>query len=449
MRSWSIRIRLTVIATVVVTVLCVIASALITASNHGQVHEQRLSSAEAAAMRTVHLIKRGELTREIPRSAVRSGTVQVVDAQGRVRSGTGDLGSLPRLSRLEPPGNVTTGSAVQCGIPSMNGCKIVVVFRVYEADGDWSVYSLDDPVPWYISASFLGQVVGWSLLLIAFTAVGTALVVGRALRPVEDIRAQAWQIGLAVAGGRDFGRRIALPPHHDELRALTITANDMLARLEASIVREREFTSNTSHDLRTPLTAMRTELDEALLYPHDTEWESLARRLLASVERLQNLVEDLLVLARLDAGTGRKHERLDLGDVVAEELHRQRTDRNIRIDSDIQEAVVNGSRIQLARLFNNLLNNALRHADQNVTIRVRTEGRHAILEVGNDGDTIPPDLREAVFDRFTRLDPSRTKDTGGSGLGLSIVREIAAAHHGTATLADTDRTLFIVRIPRA
>ncbi|MDX6741422.1 HAMP domain-containing sensor histidine kinase [Actinocorallia sp. A-T 12471] len=448
MNAWSIRTRLTVIATAVMAVLCVVASALLTLVNHGQAVTYRVEEAQAVALKTVHLIKRADLPRVIPPNVSDGGALQVIDAKGVVAAGTGNLAAKPRQSPLIPPDDDTTGTGVTCDLPDIPGCKIIVVFRVYEPDGDWYVYSFDDVVPWYISDGFLGQLVAGSLLLLAFTAIGTALVVGRALRPVEHIRRAAKEIGASVAGGRSFGSRILLPAHHDELRALAVTANEMIDRLEASLVREREFTSNTSHDLRTPVTAMRAELDGALLHPGDTDWPATAERLNESVDRLQAIIEDLLVLSRLDSGAVGEKERLDLSRLVRDEVARRKDDDRIEVEADA--VYVEGSRLHLARLFTNLLDNAVRHAAERVVIRVYAEPPCAVLEVENDGDTIPPAMREAVFERFTRLDASRTKDTGGSGLGLAIVREIAHAHQGSASVADIPTgTCMEIRLPLA
>ncbi|MCD0452978.1 HAMP domain-containing histidine kinase [Actinocorallia sp. API 0066] len=447
--NWSIRTRLTVLAATVMALLCVAGSALIMLLNYGQAVNYRTEAAQSVALKTVHLIKRAELPRVIPRAVASHGKIQVVDARERVTAGTGTLGQGPRISSLIPPQDDTTATAQQCRLRGLTGCNIVVVFRVYEPDGDWYVYSFDETVPWYISDLFLGQLAAATVLLTALTALGTALVVGRALQPVEHIRRAAKEIGESVVDRRVIGCRIALPPHHDELRALAVTANEMLDRMEASIVREREFTSNASHDLRNPITAMRTEIDEALMYPDETDWPGTADRLALSVDRLQDLVEDLLALSRLDSGALGAREDLDLAELVEGELAQRPPD--VRLETDLQPVTIRGDRIHLARLVTNLLDNAARHASRHIAVRVYPDGRDAVLEVENDGDTIPPDMRETVFERFTRLDASRTKDKGGSGLGLSIVREVALAHHGTATATapqPTPGTQITIRLPR-
>ncbi|ROO84993.1 signal transduction histidine kinase [Actinocorallia herbida] len=453
MGSWSVRTRLTVIGCLVMALLCVVISALGTALGYGHETRERVDQAEATALKTVRLIRSGELPREIVTSS-RSSIVQVVDAQGRVQAGTAPQGLGPRLSTQRPPADETAGTEVECDLPGLHGCKIVVVIRVYRPGGDWYVYSLEDAVPWYVGDLFLAQMILASLAIVALAGAGAYQVIGRALRPVEEIRAQTGQISAAVLAGRSTGHRITLPPQHDELRALAVTSNEMIAHLETSLLREREFTSSTSHDLRTPLAAMRVELDEALLHPDDTDWPPLARRLLTSVDRLQQLVEDLLVLARLDAGAAQDQQVLDLADLVQGEITRLRGTDALPDELDLEvrtgPAPVHGSRIQLTRLFDNLLDNALRHADHRVGIDVRTEADQVVLQVANDGDAIPEDKREAVFERFTRLDASRTKDTGGSGLGLTIVRDIAHAHHGTAHITPSpEGTRVTIRLPRA
>ncbi|GAB2856217.1 hypothetical protein GCM10022221_64800 [Actinocorallia aurea] len=447
MGGWSIRVRLTVLATVVMTLLCVLGCVLITVFNYEQAGVFRAEQIEASALKTVHLIKRGALTTVLADPGPPTTALQVVNARGEVVAGTGALGTQDRLSRLVPPKDDTTRDGTMCNVADTPGCLVVAVFRVYQGDGDWYAYAFGEPVPWYISVQFVGQLLTCSLLLILLTACGTALVVGRALSPVEQIRRDAAEIGDHVADRKAEGRRVPLPAHDDELRALTVTVNALLARMEESIQHERRFASDASHDMRSPITAMRMELDDAFDNPDDTDFEELAHRVAGSVDRLQRLVDDLLALTRLDAAAPAARERLDLAALVGAEITHREPDERVEVHA--QHVLIDGSRSQLSRLVANLLNNACRHADRHIRIHIYRDGDDAVLDVDNDGDTIPAEQREAIFDRFTRLKDSQTKDKGGSGLGLAIVREIATAHHGTATATTSPLgTRLRIRLPR-
>jgi signal transduction histidine kinase len=193
---------------------------------------------------------------------------------------------------------------------------------------------------------------------------------------------------------------------------------------------------------------MRTQLEEALLYPDDTDWPQMTKAVLAGVERLQALVADLLALARLDAGTPLAHDSTDLAQLAGAELDHRTCKKQIIRDLH-RGTYTHGDRLRISRLLANLLDNAERHATSQISVIVRPENSTAVLEVIDDGAGIAPELREMVFKRFTRLDASRSRDAGGTGLGLAIARQIAEAHQGTLTIEDSQRgARFVLRLPR-
>ncbi|MDX6432840.1 MAG: hypothetical protein QOE54_5206, partial [Streptosporangiaceae bacterium] len=201
-------------------------------------------------------------------------------------------------------------------------------------------------------------------------------------------------------------------------------------------------------DLRSPITAMRVQVEEAKLHPDETDWPKMADAQEASLDRLEAIVTDLLTLARLDARAPLTRDPTDLGQLVGAELHR-RTYR-MQIIEDLRHNVfISCDRLRITRALTNLLDNAERHATSKITVIVRTDGPAATLEVIDDGAGIAPDQREMVFDRFTRLDASRDRDAAGTGLGLAIAREITEAHEGTLTIQDSERgARFVLRLPR-
>jgi signal transduction histidine kinase len=286
-------------------------------------------------------------------------------------------------------------------------------------------------------------------LLLLLTWFGVSRVVVRTLAPVHNITKRLAEI---TAGGG--GMRLPVPENvDDEIRTLAWTGNQMLERLEAAMKKQQEaveqqrrFAGDASHDLRSPITAMRTQVEDALLNPEDADWRATGEALLASLDRLQAIVTDLLTLTKLDAGAPSSREPVDLCELVATETGRPRT-KNV-VTTLQPDVAVTGDRLQLARLLTNLLDNAERHAESQILVTVRRQGRQAVLEVLDDGAGIEPGKRETVFQRFTRLDAARNRDAGGTGLGLPIAREIAQAHGGTLTIEDSERgARFVLRIP--
>jgi signal transduction histidine kinase len=281
-------------------------------------------------------------------------------------------------------------------------------------------------------------------LLVAMLAVIIWRMLGAALRPVDALRAGAEEI----TGGTRAGR-LPLPESRDEVYRLAVTLNGMLHRLDAARARQRAFVADAAHELRSPLTNMRTELEVAQRLP-DTDWPALSADLLTDVDRLNRLVDDLLLLARSDDGAppGRspaaRLASVDLGGLVADVASRYPNVGYAR-----QEVIATVEPDAIGRVVANLLDNAERHAREKITVEVAEEDGQARITVSDDGPGIPAADRERVFDRFTRLDDARARDAGGSGLGLAIVRELVRRHHGTVTLGDAAPGLRVdVRLPR-
>ncbi|GAA3163230.1 hypothetical protein GCM10010466_62730 [Planomonospora alba] len=275
--------------------------------------------------------------------------------------------------------------------------------------------------------------------LLALVAVLTWLAVGRALAPVSAIRAE-----LADITANDLHRRVPVPRSRDEIARLAETTNRTLDRLELAVGRHRRFVADAAHELRSPLAVLRTRLELAPPLPQVAE-------ALADVGRIQALTSDLLLLARLDAGEPLRSEEVDLGQVAAEEATRSRPRTQVRVTLEVaSDVLVRGSAEQLRRLVANLVDNAVRHADSAVTVRLAAREGEAVLEVRDDGPGIPAEHREAVFDRFTRLDEARDRDAGGSGLGLAIARDIAVRHGGAlAVVPGTPGACLRARLPLA
>ncbi|MES5817085.1 HAMP domain-containing sensor histidine kinase [Streptomyces sp. RG80] len=281
------------------------------------------------------------------------------------------------------------------------------------------------------------MLVGFPLLLAVVAAV-TWLVTRRALRPVEGIRREM----AAITASEDLARRVPEPDTHDEVARLARTTNETLAALESSVERQRRFVADASHELRSPIASLRTQLEVGAAHPELLDVPGAVE----DTVRLQRLAADLLLLARLDAGEGPGDKRLDLGEVARREA-RGRDGVSVEA-ADVEVA---GSRSQLERVIGNLLDNAQRHARSAIGVSVRRDGAWAVVEVADDGDGVAVADRERIFERFVRLDEARSRDDGGAGLGLAIARDVAARHGGTLTVRDAPAggALFELRLPLA
>ncbi|MFD0153564.1 sensor histidine kinase [Streptomyces sp. NPDC055721] len=273
------------------------------------------------------------------------------------------------------------------------------------------------------------------------------LAATRSLRPVEAIRRE-----LADITGQSLDRRVPVPPADDVVARLAVTTNDTLDRLEQASARQQEFVADAAHELRSPLAGLRAQLETALRHPDSvTDWQEVVAEAAADVVRLQALADDLLLLAS-HRSTAAVRERVDLAalaeDLVREHQHLPDAAHLTLTCETPAPAVVHGDATRLERLLRNLLANACRHATSKVEVEAVVAGSTITLTVADDGPGIPPDDRSRVFDRFTRLDASRTRTSGGAGLGLPIARDIATHHAGTLTIADSARgARLVARFP--
>ncbi|MCO5995691.1 sensor histidine kinase [Actinoallomurus rhizosphaericola] len=264
-------------------------------------------------------------------------------------------------------------------------------------------------------------------------AAGTVwLVVGWALRPVEKIRHAVTEITAA-----DLSRRVPEPGTGDEIGNLAQTMNDMLARLEDSALRQRRFVADASHELRSPLAAIRTTLEVGIVHPDRAPWPDIAQRAVRQSARLEDLVQQLLLLAKADDRQLAAQRRPVALGALLEEVRATTVTRHIDVEiTATPDAVTIGNPEHLSRMFRNVLDNAIRHAEHRVLITAAATAETVRIEISDDGPGIPVEERERVFDRFVRLDASRQRASGSTGLGLAIAREIAAAHDGHIVITD-------------
>ncbi|MFJ9849925.1 ATP-binding protein [Streptomyces sp. NPDC101150] len=282
------------------------------------------------------------------------------------------------------------------------------------------------------------MLIGLPLLLLVVAGV-TWLVTRRALRPVEGIRGEM----AAITASTDLSRRVPVPAAQDEIGRLARTTNETLAALESSVERQRRFVADASHELRSPIASLRTQLEVGVAHPELLDVPGAVE----DTVRLQRLAADLLLLARLDAGERPAPARVDLAALVREESSQRAGDRVAVRAGELAGVEVAGSRGQLGRVLGNLLDNAQRHAASVVRVAVVREGEWVVLRVDDDGPGVPEEERERIFERFVRLDDARARDDGGAGLGLAIARDVAVRHGGS--LAVREGSAFELRLPVA
>ncbi|MBE3001085.1 HAMP domain-containing histidine kinase [Nocardiopsis sp. HNM0947] len=453
MRPRSIRARVTTGAVLAfalfMCVILVVSSVLI----RDLAREQNIDRADAAAREMAAHVATERYGNTIPVSEPIT-RMQVVDHEsGEVLASSDALRGQAPITDEEPEGDDRRISTPVCGDIAGGGedeCFLVVGYEVPDsAYGDDVTVLAASRTPGFLATNLLDLVlVGAAGLL----TVGTGFViwygVGRALRPVRSISAEMERISAS-----DLHRRLPDSGTGDEIAELVHTANESLEQLESSVTRQRRFVSDASHELRNPITGMRTKLEVELSDPDPDlrARERLLTGLLSDTERLENIVNDLLELARVETGEPARREPADLAEVVAGEFSDHRRYPALRIHTP-EPVPVQVNRLRIVRVLTNLVANAERHMDSRIDVYVRKDGDTAVVEVHDDGSGIPEQDRERVFERFSRLDESKERDPGGSGLGLPISREIVQGHGGTLTAGHSlllGGAVFTIRLPLA
>ncbi|MEU2308489.1 sensor histidine kinase [Streptomyces misionensis] len=310
----------------------------------------------------------------------------------------------------------------------------------------WTDQQRLNTTTWWLAGGTLG--------LTLVIAGGTWLVVGRVLRPVDGIRTQFAALSLSR-----LDQRIPEPRGGREFTQLVATMNSALDRLDAAAARQRQFTSDVAHELRTPLACLRAELELALTGSGTAHWPNAARDALQDTLHVQDITTNLLLLARLDAQAAQSKtlltKHVDLSDLIRGTVARRGAPDHLSlvVTAPDEPVPVTGHPGLITRVLENLLDNAERHAATTITVTLTADHDHrqAVLDVANDGSPIPPEHQETIFERFSRLDDARTRDAGGTGLGLAIARRITTLHHGTLVLAPGQEghvgARFTVRLP--
>ena len=456
----SVRVRITFAATLVTAVAVgVVGWLLVRTVENAQIRRLR-DDVNANLDQVVTRLQAGDdPTEAVEAATASSGFVVITDGRGRIvaASASAPAGATRNPPPPPPPppppllpSDGDAGEEVRLAI-GVSGEPEQVGFReVDTASGRLILMGAAavDPVTRSIDA--LRRALRFGLpALVALVAAVAYLLVGRALRPVEAIRAE-----VDAITGSTLHRRVREPPTNDEIGRLARTMNAMLDRLDTTATRQRQFVADASHELRSPVAAIRTGLEVARRKADRANWPAVADTALAEESKLEALLDDLLLLAKHDEnGTPARHlAPMNLSALLSAEAQRPRrvpVDVALPNGNATEPVVVPGADHELDRMVANLVDNAARHAATAVQIGLTTHNDVVRLTVDDDGPGIPPGDRERIFERFVRLDTSRTRDQGGSGLGLAVVRSIVAHHRGHVRVEDspTGGARFIVELP--
>lgn len=372
--------------------------------------------------------------------------VQVVSSTGVVLASSPAIEGEPPVAEVAPPpGQVSVFQ--RRGLPIGEEEPFVVVARGVQTRSEGSVVVLVarslESVEQATSVVAGLLAVGYPLLLLVVGATSYWLT-GRSLAPVEAMRARVSSIGDT----HDLSSRVPVPPGEDEIARLAQTMNGMLSRIEQMVQAQRRFVGDASHELRSPLATIRAAHEVAALHPEASDWDTTSREVVGELDRLDRLVSDLLLLARGDEDElGLTFSDVDLDDLVRAEAARlQHSGLHVRLSAP--PVRVRGDLHALSRCIRNLTDNAARHATTEVHLVLWSGSAEAVVEVIDDGPGISVADRERVFERFVRLDQSRARHSGGTGLGLPIARQIARAHGGDVVCVDAPRGAHLrLRLP--
>jgi signal transduction histidine kinase len=449
-RRLGVRMRSALAAGLVVAVASLLAGGVLLVTARGiLIDNVSAAAADRAGQVSAALTARDESALEsaLRPAAPGNTVVQVLDPSGTVVRSSAAIAGIPAMSALRPLAGQRLHESKELPIGQDAPFRILAV-GVALPSGDRTVLvaesmdAVDDGTEAIIAALLVGMP-----LLAVVVGIATFVFVGRTLRPVEAMRRQA-----ATITATNLHARLPVPAADDEIAALAATMNTMLDRIETASAAQRRFVADASHELRSPLATIHANADLLAGAGLDEAPARSVQRIHGESGRMARLVDDLLLLARVDDHELRlRRDEVDLDDLVYAERERVAAEHpGLRLDGGVEPVRVIGDPDQLTRVLRNLVDNAVRHARHAVTVGLTARDGYGEVVVGNDGPAIAAEDSERIFDRFVRLDDSRSRQGGGAGLGLAIARDIVAAHQGTLSVDDRcEGAAMKVRIPVA
>ncbi len=433
----SVRVRITLITTLVVGGALAAGSLALVNGVHESIESEIAASERTDLVNIANQLVAGRPLESIVLRTAPVGTIEILDEEGEIHhpivEGTGwqrpPRGSFPGHG-LEPGEAFDADDAAV----KISGDEILTTVSVPVGTETVQVASVRSLAQVNATVKSIGNTMWFAVpLAVAFVAMLTWLLTGRALAPVANIRQEVESISRTT-----LHRRVPVPATRDEIARLATTMNSMLERLDNAATREQEFLSDASHELRSPVASIGATLEVALRNEANADWPDVARRALEDQARLGASVDALVTLSSLSeiaAAHTDASQTVDLDDIVMEVANRP---ARVPISvANVSAAQLQGRPDLLERLVRNLIHNAQRHANTRVDVHLRTDGDTVFFTVDDDGDGVAVEDRERIFDRFTRLDEGRSRDHGGTGLGLAMVRSIATRHGGVVTCTES------------
>ncbi len=455
-QRWSLRTRIISVSAVVLFVAFTLGVGAFGLALDRILYRAAQDAARTQATQVAAALRTGQdgVSAAVGRTPSQGSLLQVLDTDRHVVAASDPVARRRPLTRLNPP---VGGEQVDqvAGLPGEVGDPYAIVAQGVQAR-DGSVYTLVVASPLDVETSTVsvavGLLVGGSVAMFVLLLFLIGRIVTGALRPVEGIRLEVAGIQRVRGSGR-----VTVPGSEDEISRLARTMNSMLDRLDQSDRTTRQFVSDASHELRSPLATIRTASELSVSEDeHDPGATSAARERHVVIHeealRMQGLVDGLLTLARADdEGLGLSRDEVDLDDLVDAEVRLLRARGGPRVEASIAPARVIGDQARLTQVLRNLTDNAARHARTVIRLSVVADTDRAVIQVDNDGPVVPEADRASIFDRFARLHTARERDSGGSGLGLAIARAIVEGHGGTirADQSPQGDCRFEVRLPLA
>jgi signal transduction histidine kinase len=446
-RPRTLRTRVTLVASLSITAAIVLGVVAIYLLQIQSVRRTVDSQLRTYAIQIAQSAGNGTWPKTLAPSSLDPHTeAQVIAADGSVLAATRTLAGLPAVYMLPPGSDTPVRQKAADGV--IPGEVRVVALRTTVHYRPVTIITVTSTGLFnQVNSGFARHLV-IALPIVLILAAGVIwLVVGWALRPVDGIRRAVTSITSA-----GLSRRVPEPGTSDEIEHLAKTMNDMLTRLDDAARRQHRFVADASHELRSPLAAVRTTLEVGLAHPDQAPWPIIADRAVQQAARLEDLIQQLLLLAKADERLlAAQRQPVDLGQLLRD-IRASVLPHRPDLDLDLAPGVVTeGNPDHLERLFRNVIENALRFARTRVVVRAASAATTVQVEILDDGPGIPAADRDRIFDRFVRLDSSRERGSGTTGLGLAIAHEIATAHNGQITAADSkdEGARIVITLPRA
>lgn len=449
-RRWSriagVRLRTSAAATVVVAVVLAGGSFAFVELQRHQLEASLTDVARQQAADIAGQVSRAGKAVDLAGGGGERSLIQVVDTNRSVVAASPSVNGEPPVVGLAPRVG-ESGVVKSDSLPIGEGESFVVVARGTDSpDGEMVVLAAQSLETVQESTSVVSELllIGYPLVLLV-VAMTSYWLAGRALAPVEAIRTRV----ATIDGADELSARVPVPGGNDEIARLATTMNSMLSRLQAGSNAQRRFVGDASHELRSPLAAIRAAHEIQSLHPHAADWPVVSAEVLHELDRVDRLVADMLLLALSDEhGLPLHVGDVDLDDLVHAEAARLRRTSSLTVTVSGPPLRVTGDEHHIARALRNLTENAAHHARSTIGLQLRELPHTAEIEVTDDGHGIAEDHQERVFERFVRLDESRAREHGGAGLGLPIARDIARAHGGDLRLADSATgSRFVLTLP--